>query len=501
MTNPLQNHVQSQNISLPNQSSVNLDNNNNNNEKGIPNANQITQNNANNDASPNNVLVKSQQEQPSLEQPQEQVIVPNPKSINPANQEPLLQSNIGLKDQPNIQSNNNIQSNIPSQNQSIKNQDIQKAIPKEEMKRCSDIYQNAMIDNNLSKGIRDVFSTLDNAYDDFNFSRKGEEINKQEFSQGMYRTMLLKGAHIVFEDGGELFNSLQEKGGMCKDKPQADGKFFDRGGASSHYWEYTKDATDEQKNCAHASTYKCKAELEMNGLYPQRKEYIQTKQMGADIGLAAKASGFKHDLGHLLIGLDWEGNTFVQFEKHGYSGLTEKALHGVDYFDHSYSEDQIGPQGDFDATEKQGNKSLLTKSAVVVKNINSYGIPYLNKGLDQLGRQQIENYSHEKLSFAREASHFIATPQEIEDVSNHNNNNSNNNNLNNGLMISSSSSAYSKEIVDNHNNSLLNNNNNIPSNHSNSANNNNDDKKEVKLNVNPVNNNNNNDPLDDLELD
>ncbi|MFC4160036.1 hypothetical protein [Chitinimonas lacunae] len=211
--------------------------------------------------------------------------------------------------------------------------------------KLSDDFVAVMTDKKVPAHVRNVMTVLDNAYDQFDFSRKKTDLDKGEFTKEAYRAALMKGAHIEFQDGGALLQELLKQGGQHEDGVKAqDGHFYNRKGESSHYFEYNT-----------------------KSLFTTDYSYKQTNQYGADLGHAAKNSGAKPWVGHLLIGntinhsLDksidsnWaKGNTFVQFENNGTASKMDKYVyHGSDYGSHRYNaKQQVGPMGVIEASEK-----------------------------------------------------------------------------------------------------------------------------------------------------
>lgn len=229
------------------------------------------------------------------------------------------------------------------QTQTVPHSDLFGDLSQTEQTRVGKIFTEALTAKGVPDHVKAVLTLLDGAYEQFDFSRgeTPEDVDKTRFSQDAYRTALLKGAHIVFEDGGELCEALLRAGGQHEDGVKGtDGQFYSRKGESSHYFKYNN---------------------------PNSKfdySYTQTEQWGSDLGHAAKAGGYGGWLGHLMVGRDFNGNTFVQFENNGTATKTDKAAHGSDYLSHRWNnKKQVGPQGTIEASEKK-HTELVAKPKV-----------------------------------------------------------------------------------------------------------------------------------------
>lgn len=158
-------------------------------------------------------------------------------------------------------------------------------------------------DASNSTNMRAVTGALDSLLQtvDGHVTQGGEH---KTLTQGQFHTALQLGAHFVAEDGGALYAQLVEVAG---DEKTARG--------SSHYPD------------------------------------SDTQQYGFDTAQ-----------GHLLIGKDTSGNSWFQFEAHGFGGgkesLMEKVGHTQDYFNHVSHSDfvQMGPGGCIAASEKDGKE-------------------------------------------------------------------------------------------------------------------------------------------------
>ncbi|MFC4160034.1 hypothetical protein [Chitinimonas lacunae] len=210
-------------------------------------------------------------------------------------------------------------------------------------KRCDATFDAVVSDDKVPKHIRQMLTTIDAHYDTCDFSRCDEALDKQNFSKEMFRTALLHGGHMVFEDNGELCKTLLQQGGQINNgwgsylsnmgKQSYNGEFYDRVGQSSHY----KRSNNDGKFSFTSSTY-------------------QTPQWGSDIGHAVQGSGRKEWMGHLLIGTTFDGHSFIQFENNGTANFSDKyPSHGKDFYNHWKSDYlQVGPMGKVEASEKKG---------------------------------------------------------------------------------------------------------------------------------------------------
>jgi hypothetical protein len=189
-----------------------------------------------------------------------------------------------------------------------------------------------------------ALNALDDALTDMTATQGGKEA---ELDLEKFHTALGLGGHFVKQDGGELYRFFAGMKKPEKQKAQSEGDSGEKEADGKDEKE-AQDGGEESFMTARTSSH-------------------YSGQAAAQFGMDLPGG-----LGHLLVGLTNEGDTFFQLESHGlgssahtlYETACEKLGHTLAYLQHiggSSSYVQIGPGGCIAASEKDGQQVVLRK--------------------------------------------------------------------------------------------------------------------------------------------